>query len=159
MKYHKKPPVITITEDDVELVADKVQDRGEDVVHKQRHKGRRSWLSWWKSMILYKGCRFLQCNNLQHNRQEDTTSTCAEGTEETIQIVVKGSDTFKVTQQMLRIDEETTQNPVRDIDQLELVMAQIPTKALYRLQASVMQEVQSRARTDATNLEVGREVA
>jgi hypothetical protein len=33
MKYHKKPPVITITEDDAELVADKFQDRGEDVVH------------------------------------------------------------------------------------------------------------------------------
>jgi NACalpha-BTF3-like transcription factor len=32
MKYHKNPPTITITEDDVELVADKVQDRGEDVV-------------------------------------------------------------------------------------------------------------------------------
>jgi hypothetical protein len=32
MKYHKKPPVITIIEDDVELVADKVQDMGEDVV-------------------------------------------------------------------------------------------------------------------------------
>jgi hypothetical protein len=38
-------------------------------------------------------------------------------------------------------------------------MAQIPTKALYGLQASVMQEVQSRAHADATNLEVGREVA
>jgi hypothetical protein len=72
--------------------------------------------------------------------------------------MVKGSDTFKVTQQMLRIDEETTHKSVRDIDQLEVVMAQIPTKELYRLQESVMQEVQSRAHTDATNLEVGREV-
>jgi hypothetical protein len=38
--------------------------------------------------------------------------------EETVQIVVKDRDTFKVTQQMLRIDEETTQKPFRDIDQL-----------------------------------------
>ena len=38
-------------------------------------------------------------------------------------------------------------------------MAQKPTKAIYGLQATVMQEVQSRARTDATNLEVGKEVA
>jgi hypothetical protein len=37
-------------------------------------------------------------------------------------------------------------------------MVQIPTEELYGLQASVMQEVQSRARTNATNLEVGREV-
>jgi hypothetical protein len=32
MKYTKEGPVITLTEDDVEFVADKVQDRGEDVV-------------------------------------------------------------------------------------------------------------------------------
>jgi hypothetical protein len=32
MKYHNKPPIITITEDDVELVADKVQDRSKNVV-------------------------------------------------------------------------------------------------------------------------------
>jgi len=38
-------------------------------------------------------------------------------------------------------------------------MVYIPTKVLYRLQACVMQEFQSRALTDATNLEVGREVA
>ena len=37
-------------------------------------------------------------------------------------------------------------------------MAQIPKKVLYGLQESVMQEVQSRACADATNLEVGREV-
>jgi hypothetical protein len=32
MKYHKNPPTITITEDDSEFIADKVQDREEDVV-------------------------------------------------------------------------------------------------------------------------------
>jgi hypothetical protein len=32
MKYHKNRPTITIIEDDAELVVDKVQDRGEDVV-------------------------------------------------------------------------------------------------------------------------------
>jgi hypothetical protein len=45
-----------------------------------------------------------------------------------------------------------------DMEQLEVVMAQIPTKGLYRLQAIIMQEVQYRACADATNLEVGREV-
>jgi hypothetical protein len=41
---------------------------------------------------------------------------------------------------------------------MELVMERIPTKSLYGLQASVMQEVQSRAREDATNLTIGCEV-
>jgi hypothetical protein len=53
--------------------------------------------------------------------------------EETMEIVVKGSDTFLVTQHKLRVEEETTQNLVGDIDQLEFVMAQIPTKVLYEL--------------------------
>jgi hypothetical protein len=59
---------------------------------------------------------------------------------------------------MVRMDQETAQKPMGDIDHFEVVMAQIPTKALYRLQASIMQEVQSRAHMDATNLEVGRGV-
>jgi hypothetical protein len=45
-----------------------------------------------------------------------------------------------------------------DMEKFEVVMAQIPTKALYELQASVMQEAQSRARMDETNLEEGRGV-
>jgi hypothetical protein len=39
-----------------------------------------------------------------------------------------------------------------------MIMAQIYTKALYRLKASVMQKVQSKARADTTKLEVGRGV-
>jgi hypothetical protein len=57
---------------------------------------------------------------------------------------------------MLRIDEETTHKLVRYIYQL--VMTQIATNEIYGLQASAMQEVQSRARTDATNMEISREV-
>jgi hypothetical protein len=38
--------------------------------------------------------------------------------------------------------------------QVELVLAKITTKALYRLQVNVTHEVQSRAREDVTELEV-----
>jgi hypothetical protein len=58
--------------------------------------------------------------------------------EDTVQIVVQGSDTFMVTQHMVRVDQETTEKPMGDIDHFELVMVHIPMKALYRLQASVM---------------------
>jgi hypothetical protein len=50
------------------------------------------------------------------------------------------------------------QKSMGDVDKFEVVMAQIPTKELYGLQANVMQEVQSRARTNSTNLELGRGV-
>jgi hypothetical protein len=60
--------------------------------------------------------------------------------------------------EMIRLDPETVQTPLQEVEEMDIIMAQIPMKALYRLQASVMQEVQSRAHTDATNLEVGRGV-
>jgi hypothetical protein len=73
-------------------------------------------------------------------------------------LVVKGRDTFTVTHQMIRMDHENEKKPMREFDKFEVFMAQIPTKALYELQASIMQEVQSRARGYAMNLEVGRGV-
>jgi hypothetical protein len=47
---------------------------------------------------------------------------------------------------------------VKDIEHLDLVLTHIPTKALYALQVSVMQEAQSRARVNSTNLQIDREV-
>jgi hypothetical protein len=58
---------------------------------------------------------------------------------------------------MLFIDEETTQKPAKDIETLDLVIPKIPTKALYKLQVSVTQEIQSKARYDATNLKITQE--
>jgi hypothetical protein len=40
---------------------------------------------------------------------------------------------------------------------MDLDLSKIPTKAMYKLQMSVTQEVQSRARMDATNLETTKE--
>jgi hypothetical protein len=63
-----------------------------------------------------------------------------------------------VTCQMIRFNEETAQKPLEEVEQVEMVMAQIPTKELYGLQAIVMQEVKSKAHVDATNLAMGRGV-
>jgi hypothetical protein len=59
---------------------------------------------------------------------------------------------------MIRMDPETMQTPLKEVEELEILLAQIPTKALYEIQVSLMKEVQSRARTDATSLEVSRGV-
>jgi hypothetical protein len=74
-----------------------------------------------------------------------------------VQITVQGSVNFIITLEMLFIDEETTQNPLKDIETLDLAFPKIPTKALYKLQVSVAQEIQSRARSDATNLQIAQE--
>jgi hypothetical protein len=59
---------------------------------------------------------------------------------------------------MLEMDEKTMQRPIKYVEHMDLVMDKIPTKSLYGLQASVMQELQTRARLDATNLEIDQEV-
>jgi len=58
---------------------------------------------------------------------------------------------------MLKMDEGMAQKQVKDIEQIELVLSKISKKVLYQLQVSVMQEVQSRARMDATNIETSKE--
>jgi hypothetical protein len=68
-------------------------------------------------------------------------------------------DTFTVKRKMVRMDQETAQKPMGEIDQFEVGMEKIPMKELYGLHASIMKEVQSRSHADATNLEVGRGVA
>jgi hypothetical protein len=55
---------------------------------------------------------------------------------------------------MLFIHEETEQNPLKDIETLDLDFPKIPTKVLYKLQVSIVQEIQSRGRSDATNLQL-----
>ena len=63
-------------------------------------------------------------------------------------------ETFIVTHQMIIMNQETVHKSIGEVEQFEVFMAQIPTKALYRIEANVMQEVKSRAHADATNLEV-----
>jgi hypothetical protein len=70
MKYIRSLHVITLTEDDAELVVDKVQDRGEDVVRATEAQREEIMVKLVESMILYKGCIFLQCNKLQCNNQK-----------------------------------------------------------------------------------------
>ena len=59
-----------------------------------------------------------------------------------------------ITPDMFYIDEEATQKPLKKIDKLDLAFPKILTKEIYKLQISVVQEIQSQDRTDATNLQI-----
>jgi hypothetical protein len=59
---------------------------------------------------------------------------------------------------MLQVDEDKMQNPLKEIDHLDLELPKIPTKALYELQISFVQEIQSRTRANATSLQLANEV-
>jgi hypothetical protein len=43
--------------------------------------------------------------------------------------------------QMVIFNQETVKKPMEEVEQVEMIMAQIPTKSIYELHASVMQEV------------------
>jgi len=51
------------------------------------------------------------------------------------------------------MDEAIAQTPLKYMAHVQLIPTKIPVKALYKLQVSVMQEVQSRARIDAVELQ------
>jgi hypothetical protein len=63
-----------------------------------------------------------------------------------------------ITCQMIKFVQETTQKPMEEVEQVEMVMEHKLTKALYGLLDSVMQEVYSTAHADVKNLDVGKGV-
>jgi hypothetical protein len=52
----------------------------------------------------------------------------------------------------IKFPDLTTHRPVKYIERLDLVFPKIPTKALYKLQVIITQEIQFRGRSDATKL-------
>jgi hypothetical protein len=151
-------PELTITKDDADLVTEKVQDRTKEAwydVEKQREEIINK-LTEVKDTL-----EQLQLTIVQQKEQEKQQQTSKEMTvpeHETVQIIAMGSEHFYITQGMLLSDEDTTHKPLKDIHHLDLALPKVPTKALYKLQISVMQEIQSRAHADDTSLQLANEV-
>jgi hypothetical protein len=122
-KYVTKDPVITLTEDDVELVTYKVQDRGEEVVcieKAQREEIMAKIIEFHKTLQQISIQAVPQATT---HRQEKTQRPPTQKKREAIvHLVVQGRETFKVTRQMIRMDHETTQKPMGEIEQVEVVM-------------------------------------
>jgi hypothetical protein len=74
-----------------------------------------------------------------------------------VKITAQRSINFIITHEMLFMDEETTQSPLKYIEMLDLALPKIPTKMLYKLQLSIAHEIQSRARFDVANLQLAQE--
>jgi hypothetical protein len=153
-KAHKKPMETSLLADDVELIAMRVEDRLSEVwENTEKHKA-----SILEQIQEVKNA--LEQLWIRSEQQEQKATTPAkEGAlvGETVQITMQGSINFIITLEMLFMDEETTQRPLKDIEMLNFALPEIPTKALYKLQVSVMHEIQSRARSNATNLQLAQE--
>jgi hypothetical protein len=153
-KAHRKPMETSLTQDDVDLIATTVEDRLSDM---------------WENVENHRASILEQIQEVKtaleqlkvktEKQQQKTTTPVKEGIPmgETVQITTQGSVNFRITPDMLFMDEETTQRPLREIEMMDLALPKIPTKALYKLQVSIAQEIQSRARSDATNLQLAQE--
>jgi hypothetical protein len=137
-KAHMKQMETSLTEDDIELIATTVEDRLSEVWENAENH-RASILEHVQEVkIMLEHLRIKV-----EQKQKDKSGPVRQGEPigETIQIIVQGSDNFIITPDMLFIDEEMTQKPMKDIEMLDLAMPKITTKALYKLQVSVAQEI------------------
>jgi hypothetical protein len=60
---------------------------------------------------------------------------------ETVQFVAQTSANFIITSEKIFLDEETMHKPLKEIETLDVALAKIPKKELYKLQVSVVQEI------------------
>jgi hypothetical protein len=68
-------------------------------------------------------------------------------------VLPKSHFTVYIKPSMIRMDEIVGQTPLKDLDQIQLVLTQMPAKALYQLQVSVDHEIQSRAHKNLVELQ------
>jgi DNA anti-recombination protein RmuC len=68
-------------------------------------------------------------------------------------VLLKPHSTVYIKLSMLRMDEIVGQTPLKDLDQIQLVLTRMPAKALYQLQVSVDHEIQSRAHKNMVELQ------
>jgi hypothetical protein len=155
-KAHRMPPEYMITEDDADMVAQMVQDRTvEDFDNVECQRDRIEEEMAYMRQLLQQ----LREAQVVDNSVGTVPSTSQIGGEvgsseqDRIQMTTQPSSTFHVTPNMLCMDEIVGKTPLKDLAQIQLVLMWIPTKALYKLQVNVTQEVQSRACTDAVELQ------
>jgi hypothetical protein len=140
-----------------DLMAEKVQDHtAEDFEEAKHQRGKiQDDLAGIKQVLekIRTAQRYERGTKSFPEGEATTTTRTTPQKEYTVHTISQASPTFRVTNDMLHMDETTTQTPLKYLAQVDMVLARIPTKALYRLQVSVAQEVQSRARTDTVELQ------
>jgi hypothetical protein len=130
VKAHRKPLQTSLTTDDVELVATTVEDRLSEV-WENAEKHRDSILEQVQEVKTVLEQFRIRAEQPSKDKPMQTGEGMHVG--ETMQITTQGSANFIITPEMLFIDEEATQKPLKEIETLDLALPKIPTKALYKL--------------------------
>jgi hypothetical protein len=61
--------------------------------------------------------------------------------------------TIYIKMSMLRMDEIVGQTPLKDLDHIQLVLTQMPSREMYKLQVSVNHKMQSRENKNLIDLQ------
>jgi hypothetical protein len=147
-KAQRTSPDYTIIEDDGEMIARMVQDcLAEDFDHATHHRDKLQKELAEMGEFLKK---FREAQIASHNRGIEPSTPQTEGRvqeedRQTDKGILQPHTTFHINPSMLRMDEIVGQTPLKDLNQIQLVLTRIPSGALHRLQVSVNHEVQSRA--------------
>jgi hypothetical protein len=133
-KANKSPMETSLTKDKVELIATTVEDRLSEVWENAKNH-----IASILEQIQEVKIALEKLKVRMEKQQQKTTTLMKEGEPmgEIVHITTKGSVNFRITLDMLFMDEETTQRPLREIEMLDLALPKIPTKALYKLQVSI----------------------
>jgi hypothetical protein len=105
-------------------VVEKVQDRGEEVVcavEAHREENMAKLIEFHETLQQLQIHAVPQATTQQHEKTQ--RHPVQKEVDETDRLVVQGRDTFTVTRKMVRMDQETTQKPMGDIDHFDVVMA------------------------------------
>jgi hypothetical protein len=68
-------------------------------------------------------------------------------------VLTKPHSTVYMKPSILRMDEIVGQAPLKDLDQIQLVLTWMPENTLYQLQVSIDHEIQSRAHQNMVKLQ------
>lgn len=127
---HKPQSHISLTLGDMELVATIVEERLAEV---------------WENAKKHRASIVVQVQEVKTALEQlrisaaqalkETPTQAKEGVPvlETVQFAAQPSANFIITPEMMFMDEETTQKPLKDIETLDVALAKIPRKALYKL--------------------------
>jgi hypothetical protein len=133
VKAHRKPLKTSLTADDVELIAMTVEDRLSEVwENAENHRA----LILEQIQEVKTALEQLRIRGEKSSKDKPTKTKEEVLVGETVKITAQGSINFIITSEMLFIDKEAAQRPLKEIERLDLALPNIPTKALYKLQIS-----------------------
>jgi hypothetical protein len=155
-KAQRASPNYMMTKDHGEMIAIMVQDfLAEDFDRAVHHRDKLQKELAQMGQFLKK---FGEAQTISNNRGiEPSTIQAKERVEveerDPIHSMPHANTTIYIKPNMLRMDEIAGQTPLKDLDHIQLVLTQMPSRALHKLQVSVDQEVQSRAHKNLVEIQ------